>query len=601
MLQRPKLFTIFAISTLAISLIGCTPQKKEVKPVITSSFEEMPDPEKSQNSVWSNSSKGLNASIISTNKKFAKSAEPLISTPQLKEKLIGWKGEKVHMELLVWSKESLNNIQYEISDFQSANHKLNSDIAKAAFVRYVMTDEFAGGCGYRKPENYVARLSQDILDPITTINLPSQTVRPIWVTIEIPRSAPSGLYRSKITITADNQESKSFLIDLDIQAYTLPTPEQWSYHLDLWQHPAAVARVENLTMWSDEHFEALKKPMQMLANAGQKVITATLNKDPWNNQCYDTYTDMIKWTKHADNKWSYDYKVFDKWIEMMMDLGIDKMINCYSVVPWNNELHYFDAVGDSIVNMKADPGTDLFNDVWHHFFTDFKTHLSDKGWLNITNIAMDERTPKEMEATINMLQKEAPELGISYADNQKSYKKYPFVKDISIEAGATIDPKDLKERKDKGLITTYYVCCSDPFPNMFTFSNPAESVYAGWYALAMNFDGFLRWAYNSWVEKPLLDSRFRTWPAGDTSIIYPGARSSIRFEKLIEGIQDIEKVKILRRALSKSTKETAKETLKRLNDAVATFGTIKPEKDYTLMLEEAKEVINEATTLLIKE
>ena len=359
-------------------------------------------------------------------------------------------------------------------------------------------------------------------------------------------------------------------------------------------------RTEGVEMWSDAHFEALKAPMKMLADAGQKVITATLNKDPWNNQCFDPYADMITWTKLQDGKWSYDYKIFDKWVNFMMDLGINKMINCYSVVPWNNELHYFDQAGDSIVNVKADPGTEVFNDIWHHFFKDFKAHLTEKGWLEITNVAMDERSPKEMEATIKMLQKEAPELGISYADNQKSYKKYPFVKDISIEAGATIDPADLKDRQDRGLTTTYYVCCSDAFPNMFTFSGPAESVYAGWYALAMNFDGFLRWAYNSWVENPLTDSRFRTWPAGDTYIIYPGGRSSIRFERLIEGIQDLEKVKILRQELAKRTDSEAKTVLDNLNKTVAKFATIKPEKDYREMLKEAKAVVNTTTQFVYK-
>ncbi|WP_219847879.1 glycoside hydrolase domain-containing protein [Sphingobacterium gobiense] len=52
--------------------------------------------------------------------------------------------------------------------------------------------------------------------------------------------------------------------------------------------------------------------------------------------------------------------------------------------------------------------------------------------------------------------------------------------------------------------------------NQFTFSDPAESTYLAWYAMADGFDGFLRWAFNSWVENPLHDSRFRTWPAGDT-------------------------------------------------------------------------------------
>ncbi|MBR2004199.1 MAG: hypothetical protein IJ991_08480, partial [Thermoguttaceae bacterium] len=33
--------------------------------------------------------------------------------------------------------------------------------------------------------------------------------------------------------------------------------------------------------------------MKMLADAGQKVITATLNRDPWRYQCFDDYEPMI--------------------------------------------------------------------------------------------------------------------------------------------------------------------------------------------------------------------------------------------------------------------------------------------------------------------
>lgn len=599
LLQQSKIITASLALSASLMFVGCQ-SKKEAPKKVYSTFTELADPQLNEDNVWSNDSENLNVSFVSTDSKFPKTEEPTIETAQNIQKLVGWRGEKVYAELLVWSKNKLTDIEYTITDFQSAGHKLNSDIAEVSFVRYVMTDEFAGGCGYRSPEDFIAVLSQDILDPITTMDLEPQTVRPMWVTVNIPAGTPPGQYRSEITITAKDEEAKKLFLDIEVQNSTLPTAKHWDYHLDLWQHPSAVARTEGVEMWSDAHFEALKAPMKMLADAGQKVITATLNKDPWNNQCFDPYADMITWTKLEDGKWSYNYEVFDRWVNFMMDLGINKMINCYSVVPWNNELHYFDQVGDSIVNVKADPGTEVFNDIWHHFFKDFKAHLTEKGWLEITNVAMDERSPKEMEATIKMLQKEAPELGISYADNQKSYKKYPFVKDISIEAGATIAPADLKDRQDRGLTTTYYVCCSDAFPNMFTFSGPAESVYAGWYALAMNFDGFLRWAYNSWVENPLTDSRFRTWPAGDTYIIYPGGRSSIRFERLIEGIQDLEKVKILRQELAKRTDSEAKTVLDNLNKTVAKFATIKPEKDYREMLKEAKAVVNTTTQFVYK-
>jgi hypothetical protein len=66
------------------------------------------------------------------------------------------------------------------------------------------------------------------------------------------------------------------------------------------------------------------------------------------------------------------------------------------------------------------------------------------------------------------------------------------------------------------------------------------------HAVQAGFDGFLRWAYNNWGEEPLTDTRYRMWGAGDSVLIYPGYRSSVRFERLVEGIQDAEKIRILR-------------------------------------------------------
>ena len=108
-------------------------------------------------------------------------------------------------------------------------------------------------------------------------------------------------------------------------------------------------------------------------------------------------------------------------------------------------------------------------------------------------------------------------------------------------------PKEVKEERHKnGRISTFYTSCAHAYPNSFTFSPPAETEWYGWYAAAQNLDGYLRWAYSSWVLEPLLDSRFTTWAAGDTYFVYPGGRSSIRFEKLVAGIQAYEKIHILK-------------------------------------------------------
>ena len=110
----------------------------------------------------------------------------------------------------------------------------------------------------------------------------------------------------------------------------------------------------------------------------------------------------------------------------------------------------------------------------------------------------------------------------------------------------------MERRKAEGKKTTVYTCCSTHRPNTFTFSVPAEGAWYGFYAAYSGYDGYLRWAYNSWTKHPLHDTRFRSWPAGDTYVVYPYGRSSVRFEKLIEGIQAHEKIRILREQFTAS-------------------------------------------------
>jgi hypothetical protein len=414
----------------------------------------------------------------------------------------------------------------------------------------------------------------------------------VWLTISVPSDALAGNYRGKVTIYAKGKRNRDFDISLEVVDRLLPQPSEWSYHLDLWQHPSAVARMHQLELWSDAHFEKMRPLMQMLANAGQKVITATLNMDPWNNQCHDPYADMIIWTKNKDQSWSFDYTVFDRWVEFMMGLGIDKMINCYSLLTWNNRLHYNDMAKGELVTVELKAQSAEYEELWSVFLKDFTRHLREKGWLEKTNIAMDERGPADMKAALRVLERYAPELGVSLADNHKSYQEYPWIKDICVGAGNEVSREEIEARRAKGLITTYYVCCSDRFPNTFTFSQPAEAVYAAWYSVALDFDGFLRWSYNSWVEDPLTDSRFRTWPAGDTYIVYPDARSSIRFERLVEGIQDAEKIRILRKVYAAENSPESKEKLEQLEEAIAGFATLEPAPDWNDRLNNAKRLLN---------
>jgi hypothetical protein len=574
------------IICLSAFLCGCVPKTTEKN---CSTFVESADPNP-DTAAWNLT--GFKVSFGSVNTRYKKYKEPDIKITKT-HKLYAWKGERVSAQIVVWTSSPLQQIECEMQDLKSADAIIPADAVKTRFVRYTLTDVFGKGCPRGKAGELPVFLTADMLDNIECIDMEAKSVRPIWITVDVPESAVPGIYKGEVKIYARGKRPETLRIELEVLPKTLPPASKWKYHLDLWQHPSAVARAQNLKLWSDEHFEAMRPLMKMLADAGQKVVTATLNKDPWNHQCFDAYEDMIVWTKNEDGSWTYDYTVFDKWVNFMIDLGVKSMINCYSMAPWNNELHYRDAKSGTVTTVKADPGTKDFVEMWSPFLTDFVQHLKKNNWLKITNIAMDERPPAIMDEILRLLQEVAPELGVALADNHQSYKRYSYIKDLCVEVASIPDSSDLAYRKSNGLNTTFYVCCAHKFPNMFTFSDPAEAVYAGWYAKAHDLDGFLRWAYNSWVENPVMDSRFRTWPAGDAFIVYPEAKSSIRFERLIEGIQDFEKLSIIMADLEQQNTPEAETKRKSILATLERFKSSVKTDSMETMIEEAKTIFRE--------
>lgn len=522
-----------------LALVAAMTACQEYVPVDT--YAEPEDPvamTEEQVAEWSTVD-GFNAAWGDADYRYSRSLVPQPAADQNLH-LTLWKGEKGSAQAILWSNEAVDGIECEFKPFRGDAGTMPADIAQARFVRYGVSDDVLKG---GRP----AILTADMLDELDRFDMAAESVRPVWVTFDIPEDVEAGTYSSELVISHKGWGKKRLPIELEIVNHTLPAASEWAFHLDLWQHPTALARAEGLELWSDEHFEALKRTMKLLADAGQKVITATLNKDPWNHQCYDGYANMINWTLKKDGTWAFEYKIFDRWVQMMLDLGINKMINCYSMAPWNCELEYFDEAQGKMVTVVAEPGTKIFEEIWEPFLIDFKAHLKEKGWLEITNIAMDERPAEMMDAAVKVLEKCAPEMGFALADNHQTYKKFSMMRDVCVFMCHKVDPADLTERREKGYSTTFYVCCGPAYPNTFTSSQPYESELLGWHGVAWDFDGMLRWAYNSWCKDPVMDSRYGAWPAGDTFLVYPEGRSSVRFERLIDGIEVSEKVRILKK------------------------------------------------------
>ena len=529
-------------------------------------YDEADDGVRPNEELWGRLDQRLYASWASRDVLYVKTAVPQL---RLRTDTIvyAWRGERVGVEAVLFSPVATSQLALRTSAWTKADASIPAEHCTARFLRYVLTDNFKA-CGTH-PTNLTPYLVPDVIDLEHAMALEACTTRPIWLTLEVPRDAEPGLY----TLTLDVLDATSqtvlqqLSLRISIQEHTLPLPSEQAFHLDFWQQPYALSRYEQVERWSDRHFELLRPYMELLARAGQSVVSAILFYEPWGDQSHDKFSPMIQTTKRRDGSWSYDYTIFDRWVEFMASCGIDKQISCFSMVPWDMTFRYFDEAQQREVDLKTSTSAPEYKALWTSFLQSFAEHLRAKGWFEKTMIAMDERGLDNMLQAYAIAQEAVPGFRMALAGH---YHKELADKlaDYCISLWQTFSAAELKSRRAKGWYSTTYTCCSTDQPNIFANSLPAEATFLPLFAVANDFDGMLHWSWMNWPDHPLTDSRFRLFAPGDTYCIYPGPRSSVRWERFIEGIQQTEKIRILRNLYAQKADSKA---LTKLNNTVAKF------------------------------
>lgn len=459
--------------------------------------------------------------------------------------IYAWKGERANIQAVLFSKSDQGSLTVRMSEWKKDNVATGiTDAGEARFVNYIITDDY-DACG-NHPMTLPTWLVADVIDQDKPHAVPAMETRPVWCTLEIPRTIDAGTYTTALEVVNDNDEViKTLKLNVIVDSHTLPTVENQKFHLDFWQQPYAVSRYYQVERWSDEHFEELRPYLQALGRAGQRTVSAIMFYEPWGEQTHDKFDPMIQTTKKTSGTWEYDYTVFDKYVELCDEYGINKQINCFSMVPWDMSFRYYDEASDTYQYISTTTSSTEYSELWTNFLTAFKEHLVEKGWFDKTNIAMDERSESDMLNAYNI----ANSLGFKMAlagnyHASLSDKLQDFC--VALGQDKYFTAEQLASRKANNQITTIYTSCADAEPNIYTNSYPAEATYLPLYAAANNLDGYLHWAWINWDEHPLTDSRFRKFGSGDTYCYYPGNRSSVRFERLIEGIHQYEKIQILK-------------------------------------------------------
>ena len=126
---------------------------------------------------------------------------------------------------------------------------------------------------------------------------------------------------------------------------------------------------------------------------------------------------MIAWLKTPEGLWRFDYTVFDTYVRLCGELGIDRAITVYTPVPWGYRFRYQDERTGNYIYETWEPDSARFKKNWNIFLNDLKEHLVANGWFSKTTLGINENPLEITLSDIHTIRENSTEWKVTYAGN----------------------------------------------------------------------------------------------------------------------------------------------------------------------------------------
>lgn len=112
-------------------------------------------------------------------------------------------------------------------------------------------------------------------------------------------------------------------LNLEVEDWTLPDPQDYRTFLDFIQSPDTLAVEYNVPLWSDQHWKLIDSSFQLLSPTGGRVLYVPLIcRTNFGNE-----QSMVRWIPKGENTYEYDYTVLDKYLDSAeKNLGKPKLV-----------------------------------------------------------------------------------------------------------------------------------------------------------------------------------------------------------------------------------------------------------------------------------
>ena len=247
-------------------------------------------------------------------------------------------------------------------------------------------DPFFSGMSQLDIENKFSYL--DRLQPGILAQVKPDTIQPYWLGVKIPKDAKAGEYTGTVTVSGQGMSQAVLPLTVEVMDWKLPDPSAFQTVIGIEQNPYAVAKQYNAKLWSDEHVRLLEASMKQLARVGNDWLNIPcVRKTQYGNR----EDQMIQWTRKRGGTLAFDFAVLDRYLDLALKhWGTPRVVN-FVVVPgnqWDISVNVFDETsGKNIIVQLCDTKTGLLEERkadWAVFAKAVQGHMKTRNLLAAT-------------------------------------------------------------------------------------------------------------------------------------------------------------------------------------------------------------------------
>jgi len=176
-------------------------------------------------------------------------------------------------------------------------------------------------------------------------------VQTIWMTVAVPPDAAPGAYTGTLTVRAEGAGAVKVPVRLEVGAWKLPDPKDFSTLMDFFQSPESLALYYKVPLWSEKHFALVERTFELLGTVGADTVYVPLIAETH----LGNGETLVRWAKKADGTYDYDFGLAERYLDLAeKHLGRPKLV-CFHV--WDYHIGGDVKFGRSMIGRQKKDGT----------------------------------------------------------------------------------------------------------------------------------------------------------------------------------------------------------------------------------------------------